>query len=268
MKTSHTFSLYSLALASTLLLSSLPGFSQVTNPAEIDLYPSNSTARAINVSGTFVMNFQWNGVKSRMESIKWNNFGIDNSGSAYLTVKTAEGVILFQGYPTELGDLTHEFTATSEIVLETGVTYILEFDLSQVKVSTYSNQNSFPWLPVDSSPIEIKSTQLIGIVDQPVDPDIVFPYFTMNMVYGIGVEESSLEDWAVYPNPAVDWISLPTLESEATVEFYSNAGQLISSQEVESHTTSISTSELPAGIYVVAIKTDNNLIARTKLTVL
>ncbi|TNE27327.1 MAG: T9SS type A sorting domain-containing protein [Bacteroidetes bacterium] len=267
MKKSHTFRLRSNALALITAFSSVAMLGQSNDGVQnVELFPEKSTPEVVEVSGIFSMEVTWTGVQSRIESINWDNFGLSNSGSAYLRILDAEGTELYTGYPTERSNGDHQFEVAS-VFFETGFTYTLEFDLNQTSISIYSN-NVFPWRPDNADPIDIESTELIGVADQPVDPDKVFPYFTMNMVYGVGLEETTHESWATYPNPATDWISLPELTTSAQVDFYSVSGQLVHSESAEANQSSISTSTLAAGMYIVAVRGENGgLIARSTVTV-
>lgn len=267
MKKSHTFRLRNTALALITALSSVSLLGQSNDGVQnVELFPENSTPEIVEVTGIFSMDITWTGVQSRIESINWDNFGLSNSGSAYLRILDEEGVELYSGYPVERSNGDHEFEVVT-VFFETGNTYTLEFDLNQTSISIYSN-TVFPWRPDNADPIDIESTELIGVADQPIDPDKVFPYFTMNMVYGVGLEEATVETWTAYPNPATDWISLPELTSSAQVDFFSLSGQLVHTENAEANQTRISTATLAAGMYIVAIRGENGeLIARSNIAV-
>ena len=66
----------------------------------------------------------------------------------------------------------------------------------------------------------------------------------------------------VYPNPFSDFIHIETNEHKTTYSIINAIGHEVISRECTSNSTTIDTSELPAGIYVVRIKSDEGTICQ------
>lgn len=267
MKKSRIFNILPKALVALGLIFSSSLSAQSGDGVEVlPLYPESSTQLEATVSGTFTLDIYWQGESMNIESILWNNEA-DNNGSAFLKILNGNGIELWSGYPQELADNNHSFVI-SEVVFEENAQYTLEFDITQMDVSIYSN-DVFPWRPTgDDGPVEIISANLTGAIEQPIDPDKIFPYFTMNMVRGIGVEEeSSLVDYSPSPNPAIDWISLPELTSTATVEIYNLNGQRVFQSTIEPGQERLNIDELSTGMYILRITGENQEVSNSRIVV-
>ncbi|KAB2814673.1 T9SS type A sorting domain-containing protein [Phaeocystidibacter luteus] len=268
MKKSHTFTIRGVVTALALAITPfLIKAQDAGTRVDYNLYPESSSTIDAEVTGTFEMNFTWTGSPSKIHNINWDNSASNSAnGSAYLKIYDAEGTMLWSGYPNELTASTHAFEAVG-VILETGHSYRLSFDLSQVDVSLYSN-SSFPWNPNGNGPIEINSTELTGMIDNPVDPDLIFPYFTVNMEYGVSIDEELLENWSPSPNPATSFITLPELTEEYEVRLMNIAGQTVADLEVAENTqTRLNVSDLPAGVYMLQILSNGASIATERVIV-
>lgn len=264
MKKSHTFSIR--GVITTLALGLIPFLALAQSEIEsIPLYPTNNSPTDVEVSGTFSMNFTWTGIPSRIDMIKWQNPASSTSGSAYLRIKNDDGTVLWSGYPEELNNSTHGFSASS-VIFETNHDYTLEFDLSQADVTVYSN-SAFPWSPTDNGPIEINTTELTGMVDQPVDPDYIFPYFTLNMVYSVSVDENTLENWSPSPNPATNYVSLPELNEDYSVRMIDMSGKVVLNRRVDAGQTRLTLNNLHPGVYLLQFSRDHEVLRSSRLVI-
>lgn len=262
MKKSHTFNLR--GVIATLLMGVIPFLALAQSETEsYPLYPSNNTPTDVEVDGTFSMNFTWTGLPSRIDVIKWQNPASSTSGSAYLRILDSDGSALWSGYPEELGASTHGFDA-SNVIFETNESYTLEFDLTQTDVTVYSN-SSFPWRPTDNGPIEINTTELTGMVDQPVDPDYIFPYFTLNMVYSVSLDEILLENWTPHPNPATSFITLPQLSEDYTARMIDMSGKVVLNRRVDAEQSRLALSNLHPGVYLLQFTRDNEVLRSSRV---
>jgi hypothetical protein len=78
---------------------------------------------------------------------------------------------------------------------------------------------------------------------------------------------NSLEDYAssivvkVYPNPFSDFIQIETEDENVIATLFDMQGRAIL-QEIFSNTTKISTHELPTGVYVLKLQTNNSNISK------
>lgn len=264
MKKSHTFTLR--GVISTILLGVIPFLSFAQDQTEsYPLYPESATPTDVEVTGTFSMNFTWTGSDSRIDVIKWQNPASNTSGSAYLKVLDSDGSVLWSGYPEELSTGVHGFDASS-VVFETNQSYTLEFDLSQMDVTVYSN-TTFPWSPGNNGPVDINTTELTGMVDQPIDPDYIFPYFTLNMVYSVSVEENELEEWTPHPNPANDYIVLPDLDEDFTARIIDMSGKVVLNEKIEAGQNRLSVADLHPGVYLIQFTKDSEVLRVARVVI-
>lgn len=265
MKKSHVFKLRNLALGIALTISSFSLFAQANGISSIALFPANSTPVDCQINGEFEMNFTWDGETSIIESINWDNSAATGpNGSAYLSIYH-HNVLIWSGYPEEVAPQKHQF-ALSEVVFHKNESYTLRFDLSQVDVTVYEN-GTFPWRPGGGGPIEINHTDLSGMVDQPVDPDLIFPYFTINAVYNISVEENAWNAWSPFPNPANDLIRLPELSEETTVELISVNGTVVRSMEFSAGDQALEVSDIQSGMYILRMTSASGLTANHQVAI-
>ena len=90
-------------------------------------------------------------------------------------------------------------------------------------------------------------------------------YFVKIYFSPAGVDENEATMVSVYPNPANDVLTVKA-ENLSSVEIYNTIGQKVLSQKVEGDETTISTSDLDAGIYMVRIVANGNEVT-TKVSV-
>jgi hypothetical protein len=89
----------------------------------------------------------------------------------------------------------------------------------------------------------------------------------------VGINEKTLENKnhiAVYPNPASDRLFIRAdLEDgkDYGIEIYSTLGQKLSSADLINSETELIISEIPAGIYFVALKHKNTILSQQKLII-
>ncbi len=80
--------------------------------------------------------------------------------------------------------------------------------------------------------------------------------------------ELKAEDVQLFPNPATSTLTLKTADvSGAQITLFDINGQKVSEQIAESNESSINVSSLPAGNYVVEIKTSNSNVISKKVSV-
>ncbi len=266
MKKSHIFKLSKTALGGVLALFSFTAMAQSTGSVSYDLFPEQSSSLQCEVQGEFVMNFTWEGESSIAQSIVWDNSGASAaSGSAHLSI-FHNGLEIWAGYPEEVSSHLHAFVLT-EVVFEKDESYSLSFDLSQVEVSVYQ-QNTFPWRPSSSGPIEINTTQLTGAVDQPIDPDLIFPYFTINLVYGVSVSEAVLDSWNPYPNPCKSVINLPSFPENASATLIDVNGSVVKESNLTSERASLNVSDLSQGTYILKVDIESGQTIYRRIAIL
>ena len=78
----------------------------------------------------------------------------------------------------------------------------------------------------------------------------------------VGVEELSRQEVRLYPNPAKDCLHLSFKESIRQVDIFNAEGELIFSEAPNTEETSFQISQLPAGIYMVRITTEEGVFVK------
>ncbi|MFY9309187.1 MAG: T9SS type A sorting domain-containing protein [Bacteroidia bacterium] len=90
-------------------------------------------------------------------------------------------------------------------------------------------------------------------------------YFVKNVMDSLltGTNEIKATNWKVYPNPAVDnlTIELPNVSNDATIEIKNLLGEILYSEKfVASSNKIINTSEFPKGVYFIQILNEQKLL--------
>lgn len=264
MKKSHPFNLRS--VFSLLCLSVVPFLSTAQSVESYPLYPENSTPIECEVTGEFVMEFTWNGTASSIDVIKWSNSSSSSTGSAYLEIQDANKTVLWSGYPEEISEDLHGFYA-SGIIFQPGQEYRLVFDLSQVDVSVYT-QTIFPWSPSANGPVDVITTELTGIINNPVDPDYIFPYFTLNMIHSVSVdEEDELETWTPHPNPASSYINMPDIDGDYTARLIDLSGKVVINRKMSASDERLDLSGLNSGVYLLQLVNEDEVLTNSRLVI-
>ena len=79
--------------------------------------------------------------------------------------------------------------------------------------------------------------------------------YMINVTYPAGVEDITMENTTIYPNPATDVINISTTENVQRVEIFNMQGQLVKAEAGD--VTSISVKNLANGFYTLKLTTDN-----------
>ena len=77
----------------------------------------------------------------------------------------------------------------------------------------------------------------------------------------LSISEAQKIDFAMYPNPANDilTIDLPEIAEKVTVEFYDQIGKLAYTQNLDANSKTINVSGLATGIYILKVIADNKI---------
>jgi hypothetical protein len=96
--------------------------------------------------------------------------------------------------------------------------------------------------------------------------------FTGNSILGLDDEKSLVSQWSVYPNPVNDHVTIALdvkQEIQVVVEIHNLAGGLMSTKSVVLHngnnTVSLSTNDLPTGLYMLSVSSKEGVNIHTKL---
>jgi outer membrane protein assembly factor BamB len=74
------------------------------------------------------------------------------------------------------------------------------------------------------------------------------------------IENISLQEYSVYPNPAINYLYIDGLNENADVAIYDLTGKLIYNSELPN--SQISVSNFHSGIYIMKIETINKIVIR------
>ena len=77
-----------------------------------------------------------------------------------------------------------------------------------------------------------------------------------------GVEENAFTAVSIYPNPASEKVVVESAVAVRQYEIYNVTGAIICSQDVEGNTFEINISELPAGAYIIKMKSEGCVESR------
>jgi hypothetical protein len=121
-------------------------------------------------------------------------------------------------------------------------------------------------------------------IDEDLDPGIIFCYkvtaiFTSDIdmcesdfsneacdYVTVGVDELGISSFAMYPNPAVDYVAIESSDVLKRVTVYNTLGQLIMDEIVSGNKYELSTSSYTVGSYMVRVETEKG-VSTSVLTV-
>jgi uncharacterized repeat protein (TIGR01451 family) len=102
------------------------------------------------------------------------------------------------------------------------------------------------------------------------NPAIITNTFTTEFVAALGVATNEVSDFVLYPNPAHDFVQIKLQNNELIESIYITdvLGKAVKKvRAISENQTTISTSDLSSGIYVVEIITQNNTKISKKLII-
>lgn len=182
--------------------------------------------------------------------------------------------VTLDGYTTVTGSVTVDLNETIDVVLD--FVYQVEFYISDgtqpVENASvlfdgetyYSNVAGFVTIenvPEGDYAYQINATDFQPLMGNlTVSDDDVSEIVTLNPV---GVDQMSLQNISVYPNPTLGQINFDGIDSTITVEIYNAVGQIVL-RKVENTNFSIDMSEYDAGVYSVRLLSENSNIVVVK----
>ncbi|HNY02856.1 MAG TPA: PKD domain-containing protein [Bacteroidales bacterium] len=170
----------------------------------------------------------------------------------------------YQGMPTDLIDMI----LMNNLGQAIGFTRVSEsgsFSFPSLDYGTY-------WLRPELPGVSGDQIMVVLSAGQP-HADVVMTY-AGNKISGIDSPESVVSQWAVFPNPATDHVSLSLnlkRAVSAVAEIHNLAGQLMVSKQADLHTGSqqidLSTAHLPSGLYTIRVYAAEGVNIHSKLVI-
>jgi hypothetical protein len=142
--------------------------------------------------------------------------------------------------------------ATDNIVVEQYIVYVNDEEFARVYAKDTSNSIFVTDITIGEYKFGVAAIDLAGNTS-----DITSISYTV-----VGINNSTLSNLTIYPNPSSSVISLNN-ESKVTMQLFNAAGQLISLKAVDAG-EKVDVSELAIGVYTVRV-IDNNNISVLKL---
>ncbi len=96
-------------------------------------------------------------------------------------------------------------------------------------------------------------------ITNPLVPDLTIVRANITVIIddSLGIEEFQEEGFALYPNPAQDWITIKTKSLQnASVRLFNINGQLLMEKPIKSEITSLSIEQFSEGVYILSLKSD------------
>lgn len=85
------------------------------------------------------------------------------------------------------------------------------------------------------------------------------------VAHGTGIADNEMENVKVYPNPFEDNFVVESAENITSVAVYNAFGQMVASQSVSAGANTINTANLAAGMYIVKVYNDNQVVGFAKV---
>ena len=73
------------------------------------------------------------------------------------------------------------------------------------------------------------------------------------LLSGVGIDENSLNDFVIYPNPSSDIVNVSLKNPNGMISLLSTDGKVIESREVSSNTETFNVGSLKAGVYFIQV---------------
>ncbi len=102
------------------------------------------------------------------------------------------------------------------------------------------------------------------------NPAIITNTFNTEFVTTLGIESNQTSDFMVYPNPAQDFVQIKLQNNENinSIQISDVLGKVVKKvTSIEANQTTISTSDLTTGIYVIEVVTERNIKINKKLVI-
>jgi len=77
-----------------------------------------------------------------------------------------------------------------------------------------------------------------------------------------GINDNSLEQLIVYPNPTSDLLFFKNIDSEIAIQLIDGAGKIVLNKRVSTNNTQVSLNQLPAGNYSLLLQKGNQLMVK------
>lgn len=203
-------------------------------------------------------------VRFDIESTKKNNYGIttptyvciDNVGTGADVKEVAEQTLA-----------VNEETPAAEL----DVAQFFSFDASEATVD-YALLAANDYAALEGSTLKVEApADAVFAVDLRATQRGCSEYVKVPIRISkkpLGIAAVSVDAAAVYPNPAVDHITVSTPNGNFAVELYSSQGIRVAATEVSDMKTRIDVSGYPAGAYIVRITdTESGAVAVRKLLI-
>ena len=239
-------------------------------------------------------NFEWNGqTYTESGDYTWTGVaanGCDSVATLHLIINTVDSTDLteiasnsfsWNGTTyTESGDYTQTYTNIN------GCDSVVTMHLTIVEINTgitlhevdgavdglHANQDgaAYQWFDCETGEPVINAT------NQDFYPEVLGSYFVVITLNGasdtsecqsvtslVGVEDFTVEQVQLYPNPANNWVSIATSSTMKQIEVYNISGKLIERIQVDDSNYMMQTSQLAGGVYIFRIHfTDSYSINR------
>jgi hypothetical protein len=123
------------------------------------------------------------------------------------------------------------------------------YEFAEILVGVYDFEASAVWY-WPSGPISVEI-----FAGQTTEQDFEIDYMT-------GIDEVSLENLNIFPNPATNQVNINSDFNISTLKVYNFTGEVVFEGEINATQTQINTSEFEAGVYLLQIFTDNGIANR------
>lgn len=102
------------------------------------------------------------------------------------------------------------------------------------------------------------------------NPAIITNTFNTEFVTALGIDTNQISDFVIYPNPAHDFVQIKLQNNEniERINITDLLGKVVKSiSAIEENLTTISTSDLTTGIYLIEVTSENNIKMSKKLII-
>ena len=189
----------------------------------------------------------------------------------YFDLTTTSGAILSFDLAKAQWNANLQDGLRVEVSIDCGMTFSTIYDKEDLELSTLPGyDNTDRWEPLSPNHWRTEQIDLTPFVGETILLKFININGFGNSTYidninldqtAVSINESSLSNFKIFPNPAqevINLISNDDVAANAKVIVTSRIGQFISQHNMEGRTTSIDVSNLPAGLYFVTVISNGN----------
>jgi hypothetical protein len=255
-----------------------PTFISPASTVSQDIYTALQLANGnIIMAGSLVNNYRIVMTDVNGNTVNNNTFNPNNCQtdmSIYNLTQPEPGKLLIGGWFNTVNSIDRKNLAQL-FVCEENLSNVVTFDGSTLTAETAGA--TYQWILVDNS--TETETPIAGATNQtftPTTPGYYYAQITSGNCFtrsnqmnlsSLDLNENEIATFSIYPNPALDQVTISNIEAGSTITLMDVSGKSVSQQLSNSTSVKLQTSELTSGVYFVRVMNNNGISGTQKLLI-